>query len=319
MLVRRPVPAPGESQRGYLLRIVEENELDGFGNLIELIGKYSGFYLDSLTFDDLRPLTGVTAQEWNNLTLQYQGKTAKSCAYYHGQLLHTSARQKHFYRYCPLCIAEKPFVRSEWHINQAPVCIEHGVILLDWCQSCGKDQTWERTSVAYCNVCKSSLINASAKHAAPHVKVMQSLLLYMMREEEVPQDVIAENPAFEWLVTIDSERVLRHLYLAFMDAVFGAMTRWSFVVSPSVHTSYEMLSFWFYGLLSSPRFLTRTIGELYRPLEQDAVESIRGRRHIIEVEDIFDERDGRTEMVLMSNELSRYEYHFDAALKARLA
>lgn len=318
VLMTRPFPFYGESKRGYLLRLCEENGLNGFDDFQKLLRKSNGV-VDSLCMDELINLVGYTSDELSRLTLWSNGNQNNQWHVYHGKVVHNSAAQKYFFRYCPMCLEEEAYVRSEWHINPAPACLRHEILLHDRCSSCHQAQSWSRTSITRCEHCYAPLTGIKVTAAGEHVLSMQRFILAKMQDIDIAGEIVSTNPAFKWLLNIDTDKLLSELYFSYMDIVFGGDHRWSYIVAPSVESSYEMLSMWYYGLLASPRYLTRILGQKGRPLEMDAVDSVRGRKQI----PLFDWADMFPDSLPIKDdyppqEPDRYEEHFNAALPSRI-
>ena len=52
-------------------------------------------------------------------------------------------------RICPLCLAEAPYQRIEWHLVPVVVCPVHSVMLVTKCPTCG-DLRWSRSTLTKC-------------------------------------------------------------------------------------------------------------------------------------------------------------------------
>lgn len=64
-------------------------------------------------------------------------------------------------RYCPACLAESLHWRARWDISLMTACGRHRLPLLDCCQNCGKQLSWDRHNSGYCLSCASPLTRTS--------------------------------------------------------------------------------------------------------------------------------------------------------------
>jgi len=63
-------------------------------------------------------------------------------------------------RWCPLCLAEHPYVRLDWTLKLSTTCGIHGVVLRGRCRRCGSTQRWGTGSLLRC-ACSASLLSAN--------------------------------------------------------------------------------------------------------------------------------------------------------------
>lgn len=320
MLMTRPRPIDGESKRGYIIRLCESNELRGYNELVLLLDKRQAPSIDAVTIDELCELIDDEPDSFSGINFWSSKRRGGITHEYHGNVVHPPAVQKYFYRFCHQCLKEEPYVRGEWHLNHAPVCLKHLILLQDKCPVCRKGQSWDRATLTRCQHCNSSMLDAPSKRAGNHVVNMQKLILAKMQGVPASEEVTNSNPAFKWLEGTEEQSILWRTYMAYMDMAFGREIRWSYIVSPSVESSYEMMAWWFYSFLASPRFLTRVLGQFCRPLEEDSIDSYKDRT----LPDLFDWGDDPdfgqqvSQVKVVLDEVDRYQEHFDAALAARM-
>ena len=69
--------------------------------------------------------------------------------------------------YCPACFSEYGYARNGWEFVQAPVCLVHGVELLEKCPSCARPLRHRRTRLLRCGECAFALASAPTKPISP--------------------------------------------------------------------------------------------------------------------------------------------------------
>ena len=62
--------------------------------------------------------------------------------------------------FCPACFAETGYARTAWEFVQAPVCLVHGVALLEACPACAKPLRHRRGRLLLCEDCGYDLASA---------------------------------------------------------------------------------------------------------------------------------------------------------------
>lgn len=56
--------------------------------------------------------------------------------------------RKPIFRFCPYCIAEKPYIRKSWRYAFSYACPEHGCLLLERCTECGQSISFEKLNLS---------------------------------------------------------------------------------------------------------------------------------------------------------------------------
>jgi hypothetical protein len=69
-------------------------------------------------------------------------------------------------RWCPVCLAEIPYLRREWRLKLCCVCVRHACVLRDTCHVCGLAQRMERVDIAKCP-CGARLDSAILEETTP--------------------------------------------------------------------------------------------------------------------------------------------------------
>ena len=79
------------------------------------------------------------------------------------QCVDSGDRTWRYARHCPDCLREQAVWRDEWTLAFLPVCLRHGVWLVDTCHACGKHLGWNKTRLVACQ-CGADLRQC---HGAP--------------------------------------------------------------------------------------------------------------------------------------------------------
>jgi hypothetical protein len=143
-------PYRDEGPQGYLLRLAENNllttqELTAIGISFDY-----DFMLNQgiLVSDGLDP--GLHRQ-MAFISMLWQSET---------RVWNTQ-----YARFCPQCLAESGYWKTEWELNFYDVCHQHQVWLVDQCSSCGNKLKWNRTQLSRCSC--GSILNAEQSTACP--------------------------------------------------------------------------------------------------------------------------------------------------------
>lgn len=137
-----PCPEPCESLTSYLIRLAEKNGLHQFSSLHKIISAsvYSASQLIDYSFAFLKVLAErVNCSESQLLvtTMYHLGKKFNRVnshtlsSFFKGSL-------GEYLRYCPLCIAERPYYHLSWRFLSLKGCSVHRCRFLDSCGLCGK-------------------------------------------------------------------------------------------------------------------------------------------------------------------------------------
>lgn len=152
---------PGESARGYLLRMATSNGLQG------LVGLQA-------CFDD--QVTTTLDQEFAPRISEWFGADINALRHALGQVAVRKGRTEYLFagqygfarqhfnrqkcRVCVQCLLTEPVCRMEWELSAVTACPEHRKVLLEQCPSCGCAIGWRRLSVCVCE-CGYDLRSAS--------------------------------------------------------------------------------------------------------------------------------------------------------------
>lgn len=162
-LLRRPVPYPDESLRGYLIRLAQVNYTSP-RKLYRLSSLFAGVDPKSLLMttgkvdlSKLCVLTNLDEQRLLNLTFFNQlGKYANEEEAILRHISSFGTCSTAFCQVCPLCLSEQPYHRKLWEIRSVTSCFIHHCRLISNCPHCHKFISPIRHVVTHCN-CKYDL------------------------------------------------------------------------------------------------------------------------------------------------------------------
>lgn len=170
-LLIRPRPMDGESLRGYLLYLGQENELGsallrqwgdssfkGAEKMLSEITSWTAIDGKELpeAWDANRKQAGLSHWEWG-LPLPPPSVRLTQCAV------------------CPRCLGVCPRARGEWEVKAFCVCPDHGCFLIDKCPDCKRGISWDRPKVVFCR-CGADLRRAASAPASRESVALCSLL-----------------------------------------------------------------------------------------------------------------------------------------------
>ncbi len=118
-------------------------------------------------------------------------------------------------RYCPLCIAEQPYWKLAWELLFVDSCVTHGVWLVDTCNACGAQLTWNRARLLQCD-CGAPLRAQPTKPSPFAVNMLSKLL-----EEKAAGNYAGDSSSVIGNMTVKQiQRLIRFLG-AYTDPLAG--------------------------------------------------------------------------------------------------
>ncbi len=164
VLLRRIVPYPDESLRGYLIRLAQVNHTTP-RKLYRLSSLFAGVDPKSLLMTtgkaDLSNLCILTnLEEQRLLDLTFFNQLGKYANEEEAILRHISSFgtcSTAFCQVCPLCLFEQPYHRKIWEIRSVTTCFIHHCRLITNCPHCHKFISPIRHVVTHCSNCKYDL------------------------------------------------------------------------------------------------------------------------------------------------------------------
>lgn len=179
----RPMPLPGESWVGYLIRFSEMNGLTG---VRRVLGHLHETAVSTLPQDPQAVLAGlgVDAGGWvQQSQLQSVSKSRKLSNRSKAELGYSR-----YFRVCTDCLRNDstPFVRSAWTHPVALTCKTHRTLLTDTCPACNKLFDWSMRSVRRCR-CGHDLLQQSSSPAPAWANHLDALF------KESPPDEMSDT------------------------------------------------------------------------------------------------------------------------------
>lgn len=133
LLLFRPKIYHGESLSSYIFRLAEANRYKSVGCFSQFfnttIPKINNNELDEVSIELLAELTNHSNQELLQMSaLPYVRQWGSS--FYNSWVL------KNRVKYCPKCTKEKLFHKKIWSLHFITICLDHGMLLVDYCSRC---------------------------------------------------------------------------------------------------------------------------------------------------------------------------------------
>lgn len=207
MLVRTPTPYSTESNRGFVLRVCEENGYERPGYLLKLLGckPDAMIYTQNLRLDPLEQLLGLPQKSLEYMTYNEVGARI---ARWDSLLGHKLEMAKHCkvvrlweVAFCPNCIEEKGFLDVFWELRLAVACPIHRRVLVSVCPHCGKRASWQRPGLLRC-ACGGSFGVVAREEASDSVVRLMSMLRAVTHElpkAGLTWDYYRLNRMLQWL------------------------------------------------------------------------------------------------------------------------
>lgn len=153
----RPIPFPGESPAGYLIRVAEGN---GFPSVTAMVdglcigvadeGWIIAAYTRAERYAEILGLLGISNSNAILLSFDRSGPTAESPRLVDGVPYAEQFFSEECGAYCPICLAERRYFRKHWSLKPYAVCQAHSVRLLRDCYACGDKLSPLRGSLCAC-------------------------------------------------------------------------------------------------------------------------------------------------------------------------
>jgi len=167
-LIACPHPEQDESLQGYLVRLSESNVLTSPRQLMDLVGKLARVKLAHVGDLLVSPAALEAIERLADLqpgTLTNRGPQQLTTAFgplwrHEGFELPRGCFALDVDQVCPMCLADKPYIRRAWQYNHAPVCVRHRIELISTCPACEHPLRTLRPVLTHCTACGHDLRRA---------------------------------------------------------------------------------------------------------------------------------------------------------------
>jgi hypothetical protein len=179
LLVRNTRPQGFRQPALLLSRIMKESHIGGLGVR----------HLEDREAQAFADLLGMPRAAFD---LVHHGSSEPYTVRLFGHVVHAEFVSLGRRRVCPLCLLDSPHHRSIWDFSLLTVCPEHGVPLIDRCQSpkCSRIFTWATPSVTSCSSleCVASPVDAPSGPVEQRMEGVRHLVAAIMgnRSPETP-------------------------------------------------------------------------------------------------------------------------------------
>ena len=194
-----------ESGLGYLLRWLGTNHLP-FRWLKKVLGIRGPRLPDTRDAIVLSYLTGVEHDQLKPMLMQTFGNAKEGGMLVYGQqLLFRDLYRFRSPQICPSCIHQKGYISRCWEFGPIPICIEHGIYLIDHCEHCKKPIRWDRPTIDICQCGRifSSPVNTSDRPSQSELNLAVWVLKPLMINEIPRSPVLSQAPPWMEHLSID--------------------------------------------------------------------------------------------------------------------
>jgi hypothetical protein len=157
-LAVRPLPVPGESLNGFLLRIGKVNCIFEPSEIFEYLEckqskrRYKGWH-ETITDDLLVALEERLERPIRYLTRHFALRDRLKW----NDVLDRMIRDVHYGypRVCPQCVAESGILDWRWNLAITSTCPKHSTLLVSKCPNCEKSLKWSASLLIGCHGCET--------------------------------------------------------------------------------------------------------------------------------------------------------------------
>ena len=208
---------PGESGRGYLLRLAEELDYSSPNMLLLVLGHRTREYeIDSE--DVLQKLSLLLRTPYEQFKQRFYCSVADSKEReFLGHRLSKVYLNYNKPRICPHCIAERNMCQAAWDINLVTACPKHECELLDTCPQCKKKLAWNRSAVGKCK-CGFDISTAKSVQASKSAIVIARAIYQALEIPSEPSGIEDEEATCAEIFALPFPSLLR--VIGFLGATF---------------------------------------------------------------------------------------------------
>lgn len=198
-----------ESGLGYLLRWLGTNHLP-FRWLKKMLAIRGPRLPDTRDAIVLSYLTGIEHDQLKPMLMQTFGNAKEGGMLVYGQqLLFRDLYRFRSPQICPSCIHQKGYISRCWEFGPIPICIEHGVYLIDHCEHCKMPIRWDRPTIDICQCGRifSSPVNPSERPGIAELNLARWVLKPLMASESLHSLEASKAPS--WMEHLSMDGALR--------------------------------------------------------------------------------------------------------------
>lgn len=189
-MLKTAKPYSDESFYGYILRLATLNFYSNSKWICDRANIPTS-YFSKIDFTPVKgealvQLSEITGIEQNVLNaLTYNLPDELPCRMFKNnlkilnQIVHKYFLYHDRLKFCPACLAEKPYHRKIWDVLIVTVCPIHGNLLVDLCSKCKTPIAWEKPPLLYCQ-CGQACRKIKPKHELKRSDVCLSWYVYKL-------------------------------------------------------------------------------------------------------------------------------------------
>ena len=175
-----PMPGATESLRGYQLRLAERNGYPVSKWIVDTLQSSKTYTArEVLDATPLREWAGLSDEQVASLMMCGSGQKYRI----RGIDLDRRVFQLNRPKVCPRCLAEHGWCEAFWDLRLAIACPIHHVLLVDRCDHCGRELTWQRGKVSRCR-CDHDLTALPTQNACADVCDVMAVLRYSVYRDD---------------------------------------------------------------------------------------------------------------------------------------
>lgn len=177
-----PLPFTDESLRGYFERLNTVNGMKGAQNIcnnlattyIPATRPYSNQFNNYIAY-----LSKAIRLETNELARIFYKQTSIQ---YVNEIKSINTVHMHHkgFRYCPVCLKEKLYMKSAWDLSIVTECVIHNCSLMNSCPKCSTKLKWNSWKLDECNECGESIVDNVQPNSSPSLLLAVSGLVNSM-------------------------------------------------------------------------------------------------------------------------------------------
>ena len=188
----RPRPINGESYRGYLLRLVDQNGFKSISSLTRSLGCnfISSVNLLSKSSVKLIELIEPVLKMNSGQLLGFFEKHWSFDVYASNDVNLRRLFHKHA-RICPFCIEEQCYSKADWDFAFITTCKKHQCLLIDTCPHCLEQISWKRPELHLCHCCERDFSEYTPTKLASNDPLLQLSALVKARNTHIQLKVLA--------------------------------------------------------------------------------------------------------------------------------